>query len=362
MSTLFPASAIVIGLDIGTTKVSAVVGEIAEDRITVLGVGSAPCRGLSRGVVTNVEWTADAIRQAVDAARSMAGVDVSAVYVGVGGGHIRSQAKCVVTDIAGSEVSLTDIESVLCVARALSVENDRRLLHVLPREYILDAQDGIRDPVGMTGVRLGATVNVISAATSCVDRVVRAAKQGDLAVTGLAAASLASAEAVLSEDEKEIGAAVLDIGGGTVDVLLYVDGSAAHTGVIPMGVVEPCSATMTFAAIRRYVEDTRLLSQLTAGVVLTGGSARLQGMRELAERGLRLPVRVGVPTGLRGLTHLVSEPQFAAATGLVKLAAQAICERQRPPASGTPSAAISDCVPLSKTWAAVLNVQTRRTA
>ena len=361
MSTLFPASAIVIGLDIGTTKVSAVVGEIAEDRITVLGVGGAPCRGLTRGVVTNIEWTADAIRQAVDAARSMAGVDVSAVYVGVGGGHVRSRTRCVVTDVSGSEVSLTDIESMLGGARALSVETGRHLLHVLPREYVLDAQDGIRDPLGMAGLRLGATVNLITATTSCVRVVVTAAEQGGITVIGTAATSLASAEAVLSEDEKEIGAAAIDVGGGTVDVLLYVDGSVAHAGVVPAGVVEPSSARMTFAAVLRHIRDTGLLQQLSAGAVLTGGAARHEGMRELAERELGLPVRVGIPSGLRGLTHLVNEPQFATATGLVKLAAHAITERLAP-ASGAPSAAASDGVSPSETVARLIDMPARRTA
>lgn len=377
------ASEIVVGLDIGTTKVCAVVGEVEEGRITILGVGSVPCRGLRKGIVSNIDWTVRSIREAIDAAQTMAGVEIRTVYASVGGSHIRSQTSDGVAAVSGGEVSRLDVERVLEGARAVPVDADRQILHVLPREFIVDAQDGIRDPVGMSGVRLGAKVNLVTAATSCVQNVIRCAERCDLTVADVALASLASAEAVLSDDEKEIGAAVIDIGGGTTDVLLYVDGGIAHTSVIPVGgnnitsdiaaglrtpmaeadrlkrlsgcalgrlvgdqeeievpgvgghaprrcarrvlsdIIEP-RVEEIFAALRKRIEDTGLLEQLSAGVVLTGGAVLLEGMSDFAEEVLGMPVRVGFPMGVEGITQLVQGPHFAAATGLVKFGAHAV--------------------------------------
>ena len=230
-----PESEIVVGLDIGTTKVSAVVGEVESDGITILGVGTVPCRGLRKGIVSNIDWTVRSIKDAIDAAQTMAGVEIRTVYAGVAGSHIRSQSSDGVAAITGGEVTRTDVERVLEGARAIPVDADRQILHVLPREYIVDAQDGIRDPVGMSGVRLGAKVNLVTAATSCVQNVIRCAERCNLGVADIVLEALASAEAVLSDDEKEIGVAVIDIGGGTTDILLYVDGGIAHTSVIPVG-------------------------------------------------------------------------------------------------------------------------------
>src|SRR5215510_13645171 len=215
---------IVVGLDIGTTKVCAVVG-----------VGSVPCRGLRKGIVSNIDWTVRSIKEAIESAQTMAGVEIRTVYAGVAGSHIRSQASDGVAAIAGGEVTRADVERVLEGARAIPVDADRQILHVLPREYIVDAQDGIRDPIGMSGVRLGVKVNLVTAATSCVQNVVRCAERCGLTVADVVLEPLASAEAVLSEDEKEIGVSVIDIGGGTTDMLLYVDGGIAHTSVIPVG-------------------------------------------------------------------------------------------------------------------------------
>ena len=229
------SSEIVVGLDIGTTKVSAVVGEVDADGITILGVGNVPCRGLRKGVVSNIDWTVRSIRDAIEAAQTMAGVEIRTVYAGVAGSHIRCQASDGVAAIAGGEVTRADVERVLEGARAIPVDADRQILHVLPREYIVDNQDGIRDPIGMSGVRLGAKVNLVTAATSCVQNVIRCAERCGLVVADVVLEPLASAEAVLSEDEKEIGVAVIDIGGGTTDLLLYVDGGIAHASVIPVG-------------------------------------------------------------------------------------------------------------------------------
>jgi len=378
-------SEIVVGLDIGTTKVCAVVGEVEDGHITILGAGSVPCKGLRKGIVSNIDWTVRSIREAIEAAQTMAGVEIRTVYASVGGSHIRSQTSDGVAAVSGGEVARADVERVLEGARAIPVDADRQILHVLPREFIVDAQDGIRDPIGMSGVRLGAKVNLVTAATSCVQNVIRCAERCNLTVADVALASLASAEAVLSDDEKEIGAAVIDIGGGTTDVLLYIDGGIAHASVIPVGgnnitsdiaaglrtpmaeadrlkrlsgcalgrlvgdeeeievpgvgghaprrcarrvlsdIIEP-RVEEVFAAIRKRIEDTGLLEQLSAGVVLTGGAVLLEGMSEFAEEVLGMPVRVGFPTGVQGITQLVQGPQFATATGLVKFGAHAITE------------------------------------
>jgi cell division protein FtsA len=385
MSTVGMPSEIVVGLDIGTTKVCAVVGEVAEDGITILGVGTVPCRGLRKGIVSNIDWTVRSIKEAIESAQTMAGVEIRTVYAGVAGSHIRSQASDGVAAIAGGEVTRADVERVLEGARAIPVDADRQILHVLPREYVVDAQDGIRDPIGMSGVRLGVKVNLVTAATSCVQNVIRCAERCGLAVADVALEVLASAEAVLSDDEKEIGAAVIDIGGGTTDILLYVDGGIAHTSVIPVGgnnitsdiaaglrtpvaeadrlkrlsgcalgrmigeeeeievpgvgghpprrtprrvlsdIIEP-RAEEIFAVIRKRIEDTGLLEQLSAGAVLTGGAVLLEGMPEFAEEILGMPVRIGFPTGVKGITQLVHGPQFATGVGLVKYGAQAIAE------------------------------------
>ncbi len=235
MSKVSTQGEIVVGLDIGTTKVCAVVGEIADDGITILGVGSVPCRGLRKGIVSNIEWTTTSIKEAIESAQTMAGVEIRTVYAGVAGSHIRSQASDGVAAIAGGEVTRADVERVLEGARAIPVDADRQILHVPPREYIVDAQDGIRDPIGMSGVRLGTKVNLVTAATSCVQNVIRCAERCGLTVADVVLEPLASAEAVLSDDEKEIGAAVVVIGGGTTDIILYVDGGIAHTSVIPVG-------------------------------------------------------------------------------------------------------------------------------
>lgn len=378
-------SEIVVGLDIGTTKVCAVVGEVEGSEITILGVGTVPCRGLRKGIVSNIDWTVRSIREAIDAAQTMAGVEIRTVYAAVGGSHIRSQTSDGVAAIAGGEVQRSDVERVLEGARAIPVDADRQILHVLPREFIVDAQDGIRDPIGMSGVRLGAKVNLVTAATSCVQNVIRCAERCSLTVADVALASLASAEAVLSDDEKEIGGIVIDIGGGTTDLLLYIDGGIAHASVIPVGgnnitsdiaaglrtpvaeadrlkrlsgcalgrlvsddeeievpgvgghaprrcarrvvsdIIEPRVEEM-FAAIRKRIEDTGMLEQLSAGAVLTGGAVLLEGMTEFAEEVLGMPVRVGFPTGVKGITQLVQGPQFSTGVGLVKFGAQAIIE------------------------------------
>ena len=297
----------------------------------------------------------------------------------------RSMMSDGVAAISGGEVTRGDVERALEGARAIPVDADRQILHVLPREYIVDAQDGIRDPIGMSGVRLGAKANLVTAATSCVQNVIRCAERCGLVVADVVLEPLASAEAVLSDDEKEIGVAVIDIGGGTTDLLLYVDGGIAHTSVIPVGgnnitsdiaaglrtpmaeadrlkrnsgcalgrlvgddeeievpgvgghaprrtarrvlsdIIEP-RVEEIFAAIRKRIEDTGLLEQLSAGVVLTGGAVLLEGMPEAAEEILGMPVRIGFPAGIEGVHQAVQGPQYSTGVGLVRYGAHAIAE------------------------------------
>ncbi|MBX3182237.1 MAG: cell division protein FtsA [Polyangiaceae bacterium] len=376
---------IVVGLDLGTTKVTAVVGEVDGDGITILGVGNVPCRGLRRGVVSNIEWTVRAIREAIDAAQTMAGVEITTVYAGIAGSHIRSHMSDGVCAISGREVTAHDLERVLEGARAIPVDADRMILHALPREYIVDTQDGIRDPIGMSGVRLQVRVNLVTAATSCVQNVIRCVERCGLNVADVVLEPLASSYAVLSEDEKEIGVVVIDMGGGTTDMLVYADGGIAHTSVIPAGgnnitsdvaaglrtpmgeaerlkrnygcalgrmigddeeievpgvgghqarrvprqllgnIIEP-RAEEIFREARRRLEDAGLVHQVAAGVVLTGGSVLMEGMVESAEEFLGMAVRLGFPVGMKGIVQLVQGPQYATGVGLVQYGAEHLAQ------------------------------------
>lgn len=370
-------SGIVVGLDIGTTKVAVVVGEVDNDGINIMGVGNVPCKGLRKGVVANIEWTVRAITEAVQAAQSMAGVEIRTVYASVSGSHVRSQLSDGVVAIGGGEVRASDVSRVLENARAVAIDSDRQVLHVLPREFTVDNQDGIRDPIGMSGVRLGVRVSILSAAATCVQNVVRCAQRSGLAVADVVMSPIASGEAVISDDEKEIGVAVIDIGGGTTDLLLYVDGGVAHASSIPAGgtnvtsdismglrtpmgeaerlkrnsgcalgrmigedeeievpgvgghpprktarrmlsdIIEP-RVEEIFAFARKRMEETGMLEQLSAGAVLTGGESVMEGMTEIAEEILGMPVRRGIPIGVTGFSQVVAGPQFATGVGLVR--------------------------------------------
>jgi cell division protein FtsA len=384
MSTSSPPE-IIVGLDLGSTKVSAVVGEVDADGITILGVGNVPCRGLRKGVVSNIEWTVRSIREAVDAAETMAGVEIQTVYAGVAGAHIRSHVSDGVAAISGREVTITDLERVLEGARAIPVDADRMILHALPREYIVDNQDGVRDPIGMSGVRLQVRVNLITAASSCVQNVMRCVERCGLEVADIVLEPLASADAVLSDDEKEIGVGVIDMGGGTTDLLVYADGGIAHTSVIPAGgnnitrdvsaglrtpggeaerlkrnfgcalgrmiaddeeievpgvgghsprkvarrvvsdIIEP-RVEEIFSEARRRIEEAGLIEQISAGFVLTGGAVLMEGMVECAEEVLGMPVRLGFPVGVKGIVQLVQGPQYATGVGLVRFGAAKLAE------------------------------------
>jgi cell division protein FtsA len=380
---------IVVGLDIGTTKVCAVVAEVkgvpgdALAEIEILGVGNVPCKGLRKGVVANVASTTESIRQAIEEAQNMAGVEIRTVFAGIAGSHVRAQTSNGVVAISSNEVTRSDVDRVLENARAIPIPTDRQILHVLPCEYLVDTQDGIREPVGMSGVRLEVKAQLITAARSCVENVIKCAERCGLTVADVVLEPLASAEAVLTEDEREIGVAVVDIGGGTTDVILYVDGGIVSACVIPVGgmsitsdiaaglrtpmaeaerlkhsrgcalarmvaddeemevpgvggyqarrvprrvladIIEP-RVEEIFAVVRKQLEDSGYVDQLSAGVVLCGGATLMEGMVELGEEILGMPVRRGIPVGTGGLTDLTHGPQFATAVGLTRYGAQTI--------------------------------------
>jgi cell division protein FtsA len=380
---------IVVGLDIGTTKVCAVVAEVkgtpseSFTELEILGVGNVPCKGLRKGVVANVASTTESIRQAIEEAQNMAGVEIRTVFAGIAGSHVRAQRSNGVVAIATNEVTRSDVERVLENARAIPIPTDRKILHVLPSEFLVDTQDGIREPVGMSGVRLEAKAQLITAASSCVENVIKCAERVGLHVADVVLEPLASAEAVITEDEREIGVAVVDIGGGTTDVILYVDGGIVSASVIPVGgmsvtsdiaaglrtpmaeaerlkhtkgcalgrmvpddeemevpgvggyqarrvprrvladIIEP-RVEEIFAVVRRQLEESGYLEQLSAGVVLCGGAVLMEGMTELGEEILGMPVRRGYPIGTGGLTDLTHGPQFATAVGLARYGAKAL--------------------------------------
>lgn len=388
---------IVVGLDLGSTKVSAVVAEVDADGIEILGVGNVACRGLRKGVVSNIEWTVRSIREAIEAAQTMAGVEITTVYAGVAGSHVRSLSSDGICAISGREVRPSDLDRVIEGARAIPVDADRMILHALPREYVVDNQDGIRDPIGMSGVRLQARVNLVTAATSCVQNVTRCVERCGLSIADVVLQPLASADAVVSEDEKEIGVAVIDIGGGTTDVVLYMDGGVSYVTVIPAGgnnvtsdvaaglrtpvaeaerlkrnygcalgrmiaddeeievpgvgghaprrvprrllsdIIEP-RVEEIFTAARQRMEETGLIEQINSGCVLTGGGALMEGMVECAEEVLAMPVRLGFPIGLEGMHQLVQGPQYSAGVGLVRYGKKQLSDaRGREGASAIPT-------------------------
>jgi cell division protein FtsA len=371
---------IIAGLDLGTTKVCAIVAEVTDDGLDIIGIGSVPSKGLRKGVVVNIESTVHAIKAAIDQAETMAGVEIASVYAGIAGSHVRGINQEGVAAIATREVSDEDVRRVLEQAKAIPLPGDRQVIHVLPQEYIVDDQDGIREPVGMSGVRLEARVHLVTAANAAAQNIIKCCERCDLHVAEVVLEPLASAHAVLSEDEKEIGVVLIDIGGGTTDLIIHVDGAVVHTSVIPIGGINltndiatglrtpmaeaerikikyGCAATSMvdedetievpsvggrpprvlpravlcdiieprveeiFQAAHHVIAETGFADMLASGVVITGGTTLLDGMPELAEQILGLPVRRGGPIGIGGLLDVVKSPAYSTGVGLVKYGA-----------------------------------------
>ena len=369
---------LVVGLDVGTTKICAVIGEPKPGGgLDIIAVGNAPSRGLRRGVVVNIDSTVEAIKQAVAEAEQMAGVDVSGVYAGIAGGHVRSINSRGVTAVTGREreVSAADVARAVDAARAINVPQDREIIHVLPQTFMVDDADGVREPVGMSGVRLEVECHIVTAAVTSVQNVVRSVNRAGLAVQDVVLEPIASAEAVLFPDEKELGVVLIDIGGGTTDMALFRDGAVWHTAVLPLGgdhitndvavglrtpmadaealkkrygcaltSLVPAEETVDVPSVggRKPRELSRqVLSEIiqprleeiftlvaqglvkagfneaaTAGIVVTGGSSILEGVPELAEAVFELPVRRGVPAEVGGLAEVVRSPIYATGVGL----------------------------------------------
>jgi len=373
---------IIVGLDIGTTKIACIAGEVTEDGIDVIGIGTAPSKGLRRGVVVNIDATVAAIQQAVDEAENMAGCEISTVYAAISGAHVRGLNSHGIVAVKDKEVREADIARVIEAAKAVAIPMDREVLHVLPQQYVIDDQDGIRDPLGMAGVRLEAKVHIVTTAVTSAQNVVKCANRCGLQVADIVLEPLASAQAVLEDDEKELGVAVVDIGGGTADLVVFADGAIVHTAVLPLGGGHVTNDIATVlrtplesaekmkkkygCATRSLVDDgeqmevpsvggrgPRLLPRMTlvevieprieeifehvkrelmrsgyydglaAGVVLTGGATAMDGMTDVGESVLRLPTRRGMPTRIGGLVDVVRSPAFATGVGLVLFGAAA---------------------------------------
>jgi len=367
---------LVVGLDLGTTKICAVVGEVTPEGIDIVGVGTYPSVGLRGGVVVNIDQTVHSIRKAVEEAELMAGCEISAVYAGVAGTHVQSLNSHGVIAVKSREVTQSDIDRVLDAAKTVALPFDRQILHVLPQQYIVDDQEGIQTPLGMSGVRLEAKVHIITGAISAVQNIVKCCERAGLQVQDVVLESLASSESVLDADEKHLGIALVDIGGGTSDVAIFLDHAIRYSCVVGLGgnhitsdisvglrtsmdeaekikkkfgcalvewinpqdVIEVGSvggqkprqlaqSILTQIIEARVEEIIKIVEwelvrsgyaeSLHAGVVLTGGVALLPGIRELSEKVFDMPVRIGIPYRFGGLGDVVKNPIYATATGLL---------------------------------------------
>jgi cell division protein FtsA len=365
---------IIVGLDVGTTKICAVVGELVEGELEIRGISTSASTGLRKGVVVNIESTVESIKNAVKTAESITGVEINAVYVGIAGGHIKGFNSYGAVGIRGKEVAYVDVERVIDSAKAVYVPLDREVLHVIPTGYILDGQNGIRDPVGMMGVRLEAKVYIVTGAVTSVQNLLKCCEKVGLEVADIVFEPVASAEAILTDDEKELGVAIVDIGGGTTDIILYKDGWLRHTSVLAIGgnhftndiavglrvsVSEAERVKKSFgSAATSMVSDSeeidiiqagqgrkilrRCLSEIiqprteelldlikgeliscsaydiaSTGVVLTGGCSLLEGLDRMAEAVLGLPVRIGFPKDIKGCKDIINNPMYATGVGLV---------------------------------------------
>jgi cell division protein FtsA len=368
---------LIVALDIGTSKIVAIVGEIQDDgEIEVIGFGSHPSRGLKKGVVVNIESTVQSIQRAVEEAELMVGCEIESVYTGIAGSHIRSLNSHGIVGIRDREVGPGDVERVIEAARAVPIPADQRILHVLPQEFIIDGQEGIRDPIGMSGVRLEARVHMVTGSASAAQNIVKCVQRCGLEVEDIVLEQLASSYSVLTDDEKELGACLVDIGGGTTDIAVFHDGAIKHTAVIPIAgdqvtndiaislrtptqfaeeikikyacalsqlasrdetievpsvgdrpsrrlarhtlgeVVEPRYEEL-FTLIANELRRSNFEEIIAAGVVLTGGSSKMEGAVELAEEVFHMPVRLGLPQFVSGLATVVRNPIHATGVGIL---------------------------------------------
>jgi cell division protein FtsA len=368
---------LIVGLDIGTTKICAIVGCLTAEGIDIVGIGTSPSKGMRKGVVINIEATVGAIKKALQEAELMAGCEIKSVFAGIAGGHIKGFNSQGVIAIKNREVNNDDIRRVIDAAKAIAIPMDREVIHILPQEFIIDDQDGIKEPLGMNGVRLEAKVHIVTGAVASAQNIIKSCNRAGVDVADIVLEQLASAEAVLSADEKELGVALLDIGGGTTDIAIYIDGAIKHTAVLslggnhltndiavglrtPMAEAEKikqrygcCLTSMVgkdetievpsvggreprilsrqllaeileprveeiFSLVNRELIKSGFEDLIASGVVITGGTCILPGMPELAEQVFNLPVRRGLPRDIGGLADVVQSPVYATGVGLVR--------------------------------------------
>ncbi|MBF0470055.1 MAG: cell division protein FtsA [Gammaproteobacteria bacterium] len=368
---------LIVALDIGTSKVVALIGEInADKKVDVIGIGHHASRGLKKGVVVNIDSTVQSIQRAVEEAELMAGCQVHSVFAGIAGSHIRSLNSHGIVAIRDKEVNQNDVERVIDAARAVAIPADQKVIHVLPQEYIIDTHEGIREPIGMFGVRLETKVHLVTGAVSAAQNIIKCVRRCGLEVDDIILEQLASSYAVLSEDERELGVCIVDIGGGTTDIAIFTEGAIRHTAVIPIAgdqvtsdisvalrtptknaediklkyacalaklanaeesievmsvgdrpprrlarqtlaeVVEPRYEEL-FTLIHAELRRSGFEDLCAAGIVITGGTAKMEGALELAEEIFQMPVRLGVPRGVAGLIDVVSNPIYSTAVGLL---------------------------------------------
>ncbi len=368
---------LIVGLDIGTSKVVAIVGEVTvEGDIEIIGVGTQPSRGLKKGVVVNIESTVQSIQRAVEEAELMAGCQIRSVYAGIAGSHVKSINSHGIVAVKDKEVTPTDVARVIDAAKAVAIPADQRILHVLPQEFLIDNQEGIRDPISMSGVRLESRVHLVTGAVSAAQNIIKCVRRCGLEVDDIILEQLASSASVLTDDEKELGVCLVDIGGGTTDIAVFTDGAIRHTAVIPIAgdqvtndiavalrtptqyandlkIKYACAlrqlaseeetievpsvgdrkprrlARQTLAEVvePRYEELLSLVQAelrrsgfeeiCAAGIVLTGGSSKMEGVIELAEEIFHMPVRLGVPQHVTGLVDVIRNPIHATGVGLL---------------------------------------------
>lgn len=367
----------IVGLDIGTSKVVCIVGEITpEGEVEIIGIGSHPSRGLKKGVVVNIESTVQSIQRAVEEAELMAGCQINAVYAGIAGSHIRSLNSHGIVAIRDREVFQPDIERVIDAAQAVAIPADQKILHILPQEYVVDTQEGVKEPLGMSGVRLEAKVHLVTCAVNAAQNIEKCIRRCGLEVQDIILEQLASGYAVLTEDEKDLGVCLVDIGGGTTDIAVFTDGAIRHTAVIPIAgdqvtndiamalrtptphaeeikikygcalaslagenetikvpsvgdridrdlsrqalaeVVEPRYDEL-FTLIQAELRRSGFEDLIAAGVVLTGGTSKMEGVVELAEEIFHMPVSIGRPQGVSGLNDIIRNPIYSTAVGLL---------------------------------------------
>ena len=368
----------IVGLDIGTSKVVAIVGEVSpEGKLEIVGIGSHGSKGLKKGVVVNIDSTVQSIQRAVEEAELMAGCQIQSVYAGIAGSHIRSMGSHGIVAIRDGEVYQPDIERVIDAAQAVAIPADQKILHILPQEFIIDAQEGVKEPLGMSGVRLEAKVHLVTCAVNAAQNIEKCIKQCGLGVDDIILEQLASSYSVLTEDEKDLGVCLVDIGGGTSDIAIFTEGAIKHTAVIPIAgdqvtndiamalrtptqnaeeikikyacalaslagdnetikvpsvgerddrslsrqalaeVVEPRYEEL-FTLIQAELRRSGFEELIPAGVVLTGGTSKMEGVVELAEEIFHMPVSIGKPKQVSGLADIVRNPIYATAVGLLQ--------------------------------------------